>query len=54
MELLKTDRRKIIGHDDDDDDGLPSEVTTTMLEQVMSGLRDLHRKELVHRDIKWI
>ena len=53
MELLKTDRRKIIGHDDDDD-GLPSEVTTTMLEQVMSGLRDLHLKELVHRDIKWI
>ena len=52
MELLKIDRRKIIGHDDDD--GLPSEVTTTMLEQVMSGLRDLHLKELVHRDIKWI
>ena len=47
MELLKTDLHRMIGHD-----GLPAEVTATMLKHVTSGLRYLHLKDLVHRDIK--
>eukprot|EP00438_Fugacium_kawagutii_P027422 Skav217148 [mRNA] locus=scaffold2621:8681:11690:+ [translate_table: standard] len=47
MELLKTDLHHMIGGE-----GLPTEVAAKVTGGVVSGLRYLHLKQLVHRDIK--